>query len=58
MQCDNCKAQNKQGVKICRRCGSVLDLAAYQPSWKWSLKVLLVIYALLIAGYVLLRIFL
>jgi len=55
MKCPKCKAQNKEGVNACRRCGYSLDNER-QPSWKWMFGALAVIYTVLILLYVAARI--
>jgi|AGTN01.2.fsa_nt_gi hypothetical protein len=49
MKCPKCQIENKEGAKICRKCGT--DLAQkplWKPSWKWHGRTLAVIYAVLI----------
>ena len=52
MNCLACQAENKEGAKVCKKCG--VDMAIeplWQPTWKWHLKVLGCIYLLLIVTY-------
>lgn len=59
MKCFSCAAENKENAKFCAKCGA--DLTAppvWYPTWKWHLKTLGIIYAVLIVIYIILRIFL
>lgn len=50
--CPVCKSENKAKAKTCRKCG--YDLGSpplWLPTWKWHLKVLGIIYAILIVAY-------
>jgi len=52
MKCIVCQTDNKDGAKVCRKCGVDMQLAPlWRPSWKWHLKVLGTIYVVLIAAY-------
>ncbi len=57
MKCPSCQVENKDGAKSCRKCGFNLQIAPlWQPTWAWHRKTLLIIYAVIIVGYILLRI--
>jgi hypothetical protein len=52
MKCIVCQMDNKEGVKNCKKCGTEMNLPLlWQPTWKWHLKVLGIIYACLIVAY-------
>jgi hypothetical protein len=52
MKCIVCQTDNKEGAKICRKCGTSLLLEPlWKPTWKWHLKVLSLIYVCLIIAY-------
>ncbi len=52
MKCLVCQTDNKDGAKVCRKCGVDLNLPPlWRPDWKWHAKVLGVIYVVLIALY-------
>lgn len=54
MKCPECKAENKEGVKYCKRCGAQL-FGSPGPDWKWSFKVLGIIYAALIVLFLIFK---
>lgn len=58
MKCPKCKKDNKKKAVKCRHCGANLVIEEWQPSWKWNLKTLIIIYGVLIVLYVLARIIL
>jgi len=56
MKCPSCQADNKDGSKSCRKCGMNLQLPPlWQPTWAWHRKTLLIIYAVLIVTFFLVR---
>lgn len=59
MRCPKCGHDNKENAKICVKCKADLrPVLIEEPTWKWHLKVLAIIYAILGIAYILLRIFL
>jgi len=54
MKCFKCGTENKDGAKVCKKCGSSLisqSIPVWQPTWKWHIKVLIIIYVSLIIVY-------
>ena len=52
MKCVACQTENKDGSKVCRKCGLDLNQPPFwNPTWSWHLKVLGVIYGILIVAY-------
>ncbi|MEK6544356.1 MAG: hypothetical protein AABZ44_07990 [Elusimicrobiota bacterium] len=52
VDCPNCGTAQKLKYKNCKRCGWDLSApAAWLPDWKWHLKTLGIIYAVLIVAY-------
>ena len=52
MKCPSCQAENKDGIKSCRKCGVNLQLPPlWQPTWEWHRKTLMIIYAVLIVVF-------
>jgi hypothetical protein len=59
MRCPKCGYDNKEDAKSCVKCKADLrPILIEEPTWKWHLKVLAIIYAILGIAYILLRIFL
>jgi len=59
MRCPKCGYNNKEDAKSCVKCKADLRAILIEgPTWKWHLKVLAIIYAVLGLAYILLRIFL
>ena len=59
MRCPKCGHDNKENAKFCVKCKADLrPVLIEEPTWKWHLKVLAIIYAILGIAYILLRIFL
>jgi len=59
MRCPKCGYNNRDDAKSCVKCKADLrPVLIEEPTWKWHLKVLAIIYAILGLAYVLLRIFL
>jgi hypothetical protein len=57
MKCFKCQTENKEGVKLCKKCGSELNQPPlWKPSWKWHLKTLSIIYVVLFAAFIVLNI--
>jgi len=49
VKCPQCQVENKDQAKSCRKCGMNLQLPPlWQPTWRWHLKTLGIIYAILI----------
>jgi len=52
MKCPTCSVENREGATYCKKCGANLNLPApWTPTWRWHLKTLLTIYAVLILFY-------
>jgi len=52
MKCQKCGTDNKPEFKNCRKCGTPLEVKpVWKPGWKWHLKTLGIIYAVLIAVF-------
>ena len=52
VRCSSCGSENKGKPKACRKCGYNLSLPPlWIPNWKWHLKTLAIIYAVLTVGY-------
>jgi hypothetical protein len=52
MICWKCSKENKDTAKVCKYCNVDLTLPPlWRPTWQWHAKTLLVIYAILIVGY-------
>lgn len=52
VKCPSCTTENKGKSKNCRKCGYNLTLPPlWIPSWKWHLKTLGIIYAVLVVAY-------
>lgn len=58
MKCPKCKKKNKKQTSKCRYCGFYFDTEWWHPTFKWNLKVLAVIYAVLIVIYIVLKVIL
>jgi len=49
MKCPQCQCDNKDQSKTCRKCGVNLQLPPlWQPSWRWHLRTLGIIYVIII----------
>lgn len=53
MKCPKCKTENKDTAKFCKKCKFKFEeiqpvVQIWQPSWKWHLKTLGIIYLVLI----------
>ncbi|MFH1369270.1 MAG: zinc-ribbon domain-containing protein [Elusimicrobiota bacterium] len=52
MKCFKCQADNKDGSKLCRKCGADLSpQPLWRPTWRWHLKTLMIIYGILIVVF-------
>ena len=52
MKCPKCTTENKDQAKVCRKCGLNLQLPPlWQPTWRWHLRTLGIIYALVIVFF-------
>ncbi len=52
MKCPQCEIDNKDLAKSCRKCGASLQLPTlWQPTWKWHLKTLGIIYVILVGVF-------
>lgn len=52
MKCIVCQTDNKEGARVCRKCGVDMDTKPlWQPTWRWHAQVLGVIYVVLIVAY-------
>jgi len=54
MRCPKCGQENKDGTKLCVKCGE--NLSPPLLTWKWHVKTLVIIYIILAILYVLLKI--
>ncbi len=56
MKCPQCRIENKDGSKSCRKCGFNLQLPPlWQPTWAWHRRTLMIIYTCVIAGFFLFK---
>ncbi len=57
MRCTNCKTENKDSAKNCKKCGKqiVEIIPVWSPTWKWHAKTLGIIYISLIFVYFLIN---
>lgn len=56
MKCPKCATENKDQAKACRKCGMNLILPPlWRPDWRWHLRSLLTIYAVVIVAFLLVR---
>ena len=52
MICPNCSLENKDAAQACKKCARDLTLPpAWFPDWKWHMRTLGTIYAVVTAGY-------
>lgn len=52
MKCPQCQSENKDVLKSCRKCGANLQMPPlWLPSWRWHLRTLGVIYAVVIVAF-------
>ncbi len=52
MKCPFCEADNKEGAAHCRKCGTdITGSPPWRPTWRWHVKTLLIIYAVLVVLY-------
>ena len=59
MKCPKCNTENREGVEFCRKCGERLKIAPiWEPSWRWHIKTLVIIYSVLIVLFFLLNLLL
>ena len=59
MKCLVCQTDNKEGAKVCRKCGINMQLEPlWKPTWKWHAKTLGIIYVCLIVLYFVISTFL
>ena len=56
MKCPQCQVENKDTAKSCRKCGMNLQLPPlWRPSWAWHRRTLLIIYAVVIVVFFVVR---
>ena len=56
MKCYKCQSENKEGAKLCRKCGAdLIPALLWWPSWRWHAKTLAIIYGFLIVAFILLN---
>lgn len=56
MKCPECNVENAKGVTQCQKCDAHLyEIPSWFPNWKWHLKVLGAIYAVLIISFAVLK---
>ncbi|MBI2118061.1 MAG: zinc ribbon domain-containing protein [Elusimicrobia bacterium] len=59
MKCSNCKTENKETARNCKKCGTILNVdPIWSPTWKWHAKTLGIIYTVLIFLFFLINWFL
>jgi len=58
IKCYNCQSESKDYAKFCKNCGADLTYVPWRPGWRWHLKVLLTIYAVVIVLFFVARFFL
>lgn len=60
MKCPKCHSENKEGSISCKKCGHDFSKSPnlWKPSWKWYIKTLGIIYAILIVVFFALNIIL
>ena len=52
MKCPGCGYDNKEGIKLCKKCGRDLTVSPpWFPDYKWHLKTLGIIYAVTAVFY-------
>ncbi len=52
MRCPSCKAENKDNIKNCKKCGTLLNVQPmWAPTWQWHAKALGGIYVGLVFVY-------
>ncbi|MBN1621162.1 MAG: zinc ribbon domain-containing protein [Endomicrobiales bacterium] len=57
MKCPKCNMENKDGAKLCKKCGTELNIppVLWKPSWKWHVRALVIIYTCLIIAFFLMN---
>lgn len=56
MRCPACNIENKENLKNCKKCGTLLKVESlWMPTWQWHAKTLGIIYACLIVVFFLLN---
>ena len=50
MLCSSCNKENKEDARLCRHCGEEL-IKSWQPTWKWHIKTLAIIFMSLVIIY-------
>lgn len=57
VKCVKCGVELKETAKACHKCGTpVSSGVTWQPGWRWHVKTLGIIYALLAVAYVVIRV--
>jgi antibiotic biosynthesis monooxygenase (ABM) superfamily enzyme len=52
MKCQKCQTENKEGAKLCRKCGvDFTQPPTWRPSWRWHVITLATIYVILIVAF-------
>ena len=52
MICSVCGNDNKEGIKLCKKCGVDVNIEPlWRPNWKWHASVLGAIYVVLTIAY-------
>lgn len=52
MKCPKCQFDNKETAKNCKKCGGdIKTIPMWQPTWRWHLQTLAVIYGLLVVVF-------
>ena len=56
VKCPQCQTENKDQAKSCRKCGMNLLLPPlWQPTWAWHRRTLVMIYAIVIVVFFVVR---
>lgn len=52
MKCVICQTENKDGARVCRKCGVQVNVEPlWRPTWRWHARALGIIYVILIIAY-------
>lgn len=59
MKCFRCGFENKEDIKLCKKCGSEMFFKpVWYPTWKWHVRVLIIIFVIIIVLFLGLNYFL
>lgn len=52
MKCSKCSTENKDGLKICKKCSTpLIQVNLWKPSWKWHVSALVIIFSILLVAF-------